>query len=270
VNLLPSIDPVYFRSGAKSLFGCHHAPRRNRSRSCAVLICPPVGHEYINCHRALRQLAGRLAEAGFPVLRFDYYGCGDSSGGNDEGTVHQWLEDIAAAVSELRHRTPCGAVCVIGLRLGATLGMIAGAHGADFDSLVLWDPIVDGGSYLKELVQLQREMAFFRPQPKPNRKSADALEVLGFPLPPEFHSELEKIDLLKIGKVPVRNVLVIESGQRQGCITDLKDRLGTCCIRLEHRSMDSPKIWLPTDNGSLLVPFALLQSLVSWTCEMHS
>jgi pimeloyl-ACP methyl ester carboxylesterase len=215
-------------------------------------------------------LAARLAGAGFPVLRFDYYGCGDSSGRDDEGTVHQWLEDISAAASELRRRAVCREICVVGLRLGGSLGMIAGARGADFDSLVLWDPVVDGGSYLKELRQLQQEMSCFRLKPPVGRKSADGLEILGFQMPQRLCSELGEINLLNIAKAPAKNVLVMESSQLQGGRIDLKEHLGRRAMRLEHRRLDSPQIWLPTPNGSLLVPFPLLQSLVSWTCEMHS
>jgi pimeloyl-ACP methyl ester carboxylesterase len=274
MSVLP-IEPVYFRNPVKPLFGCYHAALNGQRPSCGVLICPPVGHEYVNCHRALRQLSTRLAGAGFPVLRFDYYGCGDSSGRDDEGTVQQWLEDISAAVVELRHRALCCEICVIGLRLGATLGMIAGAKRAGFDSLVLWDPVVDGTSYLGELLQLQKEMSGFRPKPshsrlKVGRKSAETREVLGFPLPQRLRSELEEINLLNIAEAPAKNVLVMESGQLERGHMNLKDHLSRCPVRLEHRRFDSLRIWLPTANGSLLVPFPLLQSLVSWTCEMHS
>jgi hypothetical protein len=148
--------------------------------------------------------------------------------------------------------------------------MIAGAQGLDFDSLVLWDPVVDGGSYLTELLCLQKEMSCFRPKPKAGGKSADGVEILGFSLSQGLCSELEGIDLLNIAKVPANNVLLMESGEHKGGMMDLEDHLGSRLLRLEHRRLDSPQIWLPTANGSLLVPFPLLQSLVSWTCEMHS
>lgn len=270
MSLLLPIDPIYFRSGDKPLFGCYHAARGQQRRSCGVLICPPVGHEYINCHRALRQLAARLAGAGFPVLRFDYYGCGDSSGRDDEVTLQQWLEDISAAVSELRRRGGCREICVVGLRLGATLAMTVGARRAVFDSLVLWDPVVHGGNYLKELMELQREMSRFRPRPKAGRESADGIEILGFPLPQGLCSELKEIDLLNIAEAPAKNVLVMESGQLHDGMMDLEYHLGSRLLRVEHRRLDSPQIWLPTANGSLLVPFPLLQSVVSWTSEVHS
>src|SRR2546427_3002506 len=136
------VAPFYFGSPDKLLFGCYHEPTLGRRRKCAVVVCQPVGHEYINSHRALRQLAARLCDAGFPVLRFDYYGCGDSSGSREEGTILQWLEDVSTAISEVRRRTAVVQVCLIGLRLGGTLAMIAAAQRADPESMVLWDPVV--------------------------------------------------------------------------------------------------------------------------------
>lgn len=67
-----------------------------------MVFCHPLGDEYIRFHRAYRQLAVRLSQVGFPVLRFDLYGCGDSSGDSAEITVQQWLTDIATAVAEIR------------------------------------------------------------------------------------------------------------------------------------------------------------------------
>jgi pimeloyl-ACP methyl ester carboxylesterase len=242
-----------------------------------------MGHEYINCHRALRQLATRLCEAGFPVLRFDYYGCGDSFGNDNEGTVERWLEDTSLAICEIRRRSDLAHVCVVGIRLGAALAMISGARRRDLESLILWDPAIDGNSYLKELQRLQKEMSRFRPRPKSGWKSADRLEVLGFPIPYRLRVELEKLNLLAVVEAPAKNVLVVESkinrddressqGEdgRASVDTGLKEHLSQSFTSFEYQRVNSPQIWLPTANGSLLVPSPLLQSVVAWVCRMHS
>ena len=131
------VVPFYFGRPDKLLFACYHEPPLERRRQCAVVVCQPVGHEYINSHRALRQLASRLCDAGFPVLRFDYYGCGDSSRNAEEGRIPQWLEDISTAISEVRRRAGAVQNCLIGLRVGGALAMIAVAERADLENLVL-------------------------------------------------------------------------------------------------------------------------------------
>src|SRR5260370_26129393 len=122
------ILPLYFGPPDEPLFGCYHEPPAGHRRKCAVLICPPIGHENINCHRALRQLAARLAETGFPVLRFDYYGCGDSAGVSEEVGISLWLEDISTAILDLRQRTGLAQTCVVELRMRASLSTIIGSQ----------------------------------------------------------------------------------------------------------------------------------------------
>ena len=86
-----------------------------------MVLCNPVGNEYIQAHRTMRNLSSRLSKAGFHVLRFDYYGTGDSSGGSDEGSPQSWCENIKAAVLELQQMTGAARMSLIGLRFGANL-----------------------------------------------------------------------------------------------------------------------------------------------------
>ena len=263
------IVPFYFGPPDKLLFACCHEPALDRRRKCAVVICQPVGHEYINSHRALRQLASRLCYAGFTVLRFDYYGCGDSIGSAEEGRIFQWLEDISTAISEVRHRTGAVQVCVIGLRLGAALATIAANKRADVESLVLWDPVVSGKSYLDELLRLQREMLRFRPKPSSTHEPLDYVDVLGFPVSRFLQAELKNMDLSTIGRGSASNILLIQTNQT-GKEADLREDLSQMRGRFEYQHLDATQIWLPTSDGSLAVPSQVLQSIVCWTSRIHA
>jgi uncharacterized protein len=255
--------PFYFGQEDRKLFGCFHEPSETGSRRCAVLICQPIGHEYVNSHRALRQLATRLAGAGFPVLRFDYYGCGDSYGDAEQGSITRWLEDISTAVAELRVRSGMVQVCVVGLRLGATLATLSGSWREAFESLVLWEPMMSGRSYLKQLGSLQEEMLRFRPKPKPSKKPQAYFEVLGFPHSRLLQAQLDELDLGKIGKRPAASVLIVRN-TRADDDNDLARHLVQTRARVERQTLEAPEIWLPTPDGSLLVPAPVLESVVSW------
>src|SRR2546422_10432325 len=65
---------------------------------------------------------------------------------------------------------------------------------ADLESMVLWDPVVSGKSYLDGLLRLQKEMLRFRPKPSSAQEPQGYLDVLGFPLSRFLRAELEKID----------------------------------------------------------------------------
>ncbi|HEV2130119.1 MAG TPA: alpha/beta fold hydrolase, partial [Longimicrobiaceae bacterium] len=175
------------------------------------MLCYPYGQEYIRAHRSFVQLAVRLANRGFPVLRFDYFGCGDSPGATEEGRVARWLEDIAVAAQEIRARSGAGRLCLAGLRLGGTLATLAATARGGVDSLVLWDPVASGRAYLDELRALQAELLRFAYVDPKHRMGADLDEVLGFPLPAPMRGEIEQLDLLSLEGRIAERVLLIES-----------------------------------------------------------
>ena len=76
----------YFGDGLH-LLGAFHLPQRLQPRRTAVLLCNPFGEEASRAHRTYRVLATQLERAGFPVLRFDYSGTGDSLGRADDVTL---------------------------------------------------------------------------------------------------------------------------------------------------------------------------------------
>jgi pimeloyl-ACP methyl ester carboxylesterase len=116
------------------------------------VICNQWGAEHINAHRALRQLSRKLSGAGLHVLRFDYFGAGDSAGDKTQADLPGWENDIKSALAELASITGSMRVNLIGLLLGATLAAkVAVSLDRGVNSLVLWDPVVNGRAYLDEL-----------------------------------------------------------------------------------------------------------------------
>ena len=137
-----------FGSSAQPLFGYHHAPRGNGAG--AVVICSSWGSEYTYAHHALRVLAKRLAEQGRHVLRFDYSGQGDSWGDTTDADVDRWITDTATAMEELRAISGHAVVDVVGLRIGA-LAAAACAGTPGVGRVVLWDPVLDGREWMRQL-----------------------------------------------------------------------------------------------------------------------
>jgi predicted alpha/beta hydrolase len=176
-----------------------------------------MGYEYIRVHRAFRQPAIHLTNVGFHVLRFDYYGCSDSSGDSEQGEIRQWLTDISTAVGAIRARCSSRKICLVGLRLGGTLSMMVGAERDDIAGMVLWDPIVSGRAYIQELTNLHREMLpCSHEQPKSSTQGEKPLTILGFPFTDALLRGLENIELLAIQQKPAHNILLIESNAETG------------------------------------------------------
>lgn len=200
------MSPMFFGKSGRALFGIYHAGARP-ARNHGVVLCNPFGDEAVKAHRALRVLASRLAAARFHVLRFDYFGTGDSSGDTEEGTVANWLVDVETAIDEVKDLASVGRVSLVGLRFGATLAMLGSKSRRDVDQVVMWDPIVEGTSYVSELRKVNEDYLRDELSRAENARIAED-EVLGFPLTRDLVAELEAIDLAKDSTQSKRVTLV--------------------------------------------------------------
>jgi pimeloyl-ACP methyl ester carboxylesterase len=236
-----------------------------------VILCHPLGEEYIRFHRVYRQLSFRLSNIGFPVLRFDFYGCGDSSGDCQQGQISQWLTDISTAVGEMRHRSGATKICLIGIRFGGTLSTMAGIARGDIDGMVLWDAVVSGQAYVEELTTAHQEMLrTAHVKPKPRMPDEEQTEILGFPLTASLLTGIERVDLLAIEKRPANNMLVIESDEKasQQKFTEHLRNMG---IDVVHQHHPNPRFWVwMEDFGRVLTPQQILRSMVSWISGVYS
>src|SRR5262245_50515515 len=117
---MPAARATFLALGDRSLFAWHHPPAPRLRRDAGILLCPALGYEYMSAHRTYRILAERLAAIGFDVLRFDYDGTGNSSGGPaDRDRLVAWLRSIDRAMAELRSLSASNDITLIGLRGGA-------------------------------------------------------------------------------------------------------------------------------------------------------
>jgi alpha-beta hydrolase superfamily lysophospholipase len=197
-------------------FGAYHPPAAGLARSEAVLLCNPFGQEAIRAHRLLRILAERLARQGLAVLRFDYFATGDSDGDDAQGTLTDWIDDVIAADRELARRSGAASVSWVGLRLGATLAALASSRASTAPrGLVLWAPVTDGPSYLRELASAHAtETKSLHGDPDPARAVAeDPEQALGYPLPPALRAQLRAIAPGDIASCRAARVTLVEEGE---------------------------------------------------------
>jgi uncharacterized protein len=260
-------EPFFFGSSHEQLFGCYHSPPEGPTRGTAVVLCYPFGQEYIRSHRSFVQLATRLALRGFGVLRFDYFGSGDSAGDSGAGNVARWVSDIESAVAEVTRRAATSAIVLVGLRLGALLAVQHACRRGPVDGLVLWDPLSSGLDYLEDLRQ-QQETLLRHAYLTPGGLSRELDEVLGFPVTAGLRSELAALRITCDHARPAaRRTLLIrsESGRRAHSVASLFAGLAP---EVEQRSLDEQQVWL-TQASKGLVPHALVEEIVSWIAHKH-
>jgi exosortase A-associated hydrolase 2 len=269
----PAVDFFYFGKPPRALFGAFHPPQTSTARGTAVLLCNPFGEEAVRAHRIYRVLALRLARSGHAVLRFDHPGTGDSSGDAEETSLEHWLEGIALATAELRARSRAPRIAALGLRLGATLAVLAAKkHPLDLHHLLLWDPVVEGPAYLRELAAshveyMSDEMGSPFPPPQTTTEGYP-LEALGHPLPAALVAELAQIDLAK------ESIAAAHA-------TVLTTRQGDDTRRLEqHLASSKNTRWIATSTSvpwnsdaavnSAIVPMDILEKLVARITEIDA
>ena len=160
--------PVVFGPSDGALFGFYHAPSGGAARrSTGLVLCNPLGYDAMCTHRTYRVLAERAAASGFPTIRFDYDGTGDSAGRTDgPKRVRAWLDSIGFAIEELRARSGLRDVTLFGTRFGATLAAACAQERADVRGLVLWGPSITGRAYVRELRAFRLIKAKEAPKPR--------------------------------------------------------------------------------------------------------
>lgn len=187
--------PLYFGPEDAALFGWLHSPHGQSSGKFGMVLCPPLGIDYVNTYPVLRHLADRLASQGIPVLRFDYSGTGNSSGFDvNPCRVSAWLSDIREARETLTRVAGCTEVGLLGVRIGATFAT-AVAESMALPCLVLWGPVKRGHGYVREMRAMY--LTAERSQAEVPAESAD-IEAGGFVFTAQTAQDLAalNIDLL--------------------------------------------------------------------------
>ena len=145
-----------FGAPAREAVGVLQHCRKGTTLRARYLLCRPLGQEAVRAAAAFRVLSDRLSRESCDVLRFDYHGTGDSPGEEGEQSLEGWVDDILAAHEQL---DPGGAMPVnwFGMGLGASLALRAAERAkAPPRHLVLWEPVVDGPSYVQALLCAHR------------------------------------------------------------------------------------------------------------------
>lgn len=177
---------LHFGESQRPLFGVYHPALKPSAAARAVVICNAFGSEYMVSHHALRRVAVALAEAGHDVLRFDYFGSGDSAGEPEEISLARWCADIGVACDELLGLCGAERVSLLGVRLGAALALRAAARDAQrVERIIAWDPVLRGDGYLAWLDWAERAL-----HPSGTAES----QVLGQVLPSALRAELRALD----------------------------------------------------------------------------
>jgi len=191
----------FFDSGEGGfLYGCTYLPRVNQKEISVVLV-PPLGRERLRCYRESANLARDLARHGYPVIRFDYRGEGESSGAFIDATMATRVDDIQQAVKEIQRQCGNRQICLIGIHVGALLAVQATERVAT-EYLLLCDPVCNPRTYARGLLRTNvvlQTQYYGKVSKKQEDLRADlargeTVSIYGFQLGLALLEELEALD----------------------------------------------------------------------------
>jgi dipeptidyl aminopeptidase/acylaminoacyl peptidase len=123
-------------------------------------LCHGFTGNRIETRRLFVRLAGQLEKHGVASLRFDYSGCGESSGEFEEFTVQDYIRDAHTALKFLSSRRAVDStrLGLLGYSLGGCVASyVAGKTAPRVRSIVLWAPVAEPE---KTFLQKREEMPF--------------------------------------------------------------------------------------------------------------
>ena len=170
-----------------------------------IVLCGGWGYEALSVHRACAELADMLAGVGYPTLRFDYPGTGDSKGDFHGRTLQTWIDSVPAAAARLRELSGARRIVLAGFGFGCLMALAALRDGFEADGLVLLAPPLSGRRYIRETQALAAMVA--SPNDGGDTVEKGALTVAGFVMPASFADEVRALDIS--GYAPPADVATI-------------------------------------------------------------
>jgi pimeloyl-ACP methyl ester carboxylesterase len=250
---MAGMQPIALRNG----FGLMH--RGATARGVGMVLCSPWGIHEIAARKVLFQMAARLADAGVPVIRFDYPGTADAIGIGAE-RMATWVDAATDAADALKLRCGIESIVFGGIGLGATVALLAAAAKEDCCGLALLAPVVSGRRYLREIAlgaPVVEEGLGIRADQRPT-----GVSIGGIVMPEGVAEDLGAVNLLTapIGR-PVRALVVARPSQPQE--VELGDRLEAAGWTVGRATFDGFEAAL--DNPTLAVmPDSVVEAVVQW------
>jgi pimeloyl-ACP methyl ester carboxylesterase len=257
------MSPFFFGTSERRIFGVYEPAASGAPGKRAAVFCYPWGPEYIYAHRAIRQLAVKLSTAGFHTLRFDFFGTGDSAGDLADADLGGWGTDVESAMEEIRDISGVTQITLIGLRLGATIAAsVAARYPRMVDRLILWDPIVSGEEYLRQLGVFSQKSLNTRHSASTDSESA--YEIQGFPLTMNMMRDVHSTDLGAWLSPPSTRTLMLLTESLPSHERLLPILAGRDAESLEIETIVAIRPWLESSASAGEVPVGIIQRIANW------
>ncbi|MFA6293437.1 MAG: alpha/beta hydrolase [Victivallales bacterium] len=250
-------EPFFINGGNSQLYSVLFMPEKDFSNK-VFLFCHPLFEEKKASHRVLVDLARKLADNGYASLMLDFQACGDSGGTVQDFIPSNWLEDIRTGIKWLQERFEKPRTNLLGIRFGATLAVEFAVGENGIEDLILIDPVVQGKSYLGEILQqkyIREMMTFGEARSDVNAMSADLerngqLDIDGTMVSSAFFDAVKTINISKQDLSSFKRILLIQQSPRKSLLPAYEDLQRKCRdgnVNLEISLLTVPPFWKAVD-----------------------
>ena len=157
----------------------------DRGKYPVVVICHGFAGNSNGTDRLFVEAARELSAGGYYVLRFDYGGCGESTGDYGSGGMDRIIEETRRAidyVASIDHIDP-SRITLLGHSLGGAAAVLTAVRDSRIKSLILWSPVAHP---LLDIVRIVGE----RKVQELTRGGKRFVDHLHYELKPEFFDSL--------------------------------------------------------------------------------
>lgn len=121
----------------------HIPPCNENDKKPAFIICHGFIGSKVGQHRIFIKMARKLCLAGYVVLRFDFSGCGESSGEYRDVTITGQIEEAKKAIDLVaKHpNVDCEQITLVGHSLGGAIAACVAAQDKRIHRLILLSPV---------------------------------------------------------------------------------------------------------------------------------
>lgn len=144
-------EVIRIKSGENYLNGMIHLPDGGDCPDTGIVLCSAGLKNRIGYGRINVIMADFLAQNGYPVMRFDYHGCGDSTGHlSPTGEINElhadingfiqtglFVEDTLKAMEVLKEKTGCKSFILSGLCGGSNTSLYTAVKSDEVISIIL-------------------------------------------------------------------------------------------------------------------------------------
>jgi uncharacterized protein len=242
--------PFYLDNKGVGLYCIQYIP--DGPPRAGIVLCHPFAEEKLWAQGVFVSFARLLARNGYCVLRVDYMGHGDSEGDFQDATLLTRLSDIRCALEHLKSQlgpeTPIG---LAGLRLGATLAAIVSEQRDDVRFLVLWEPVTDGKSYLRQLFRINiatqttvyKQVVSNSEALVDNLRRGETVNIDGYEIGYDFYEQLNGIDLLQGDRHYEGEVLIVSIAKNPAKVNRPLIKLKQKYVRSNYTAVVEDSFW---------------------------